>query len=98
MIEYRFWGLREGKRELFGMAKNVSGMSEALSVLAAFPRERFNYTGLEIERVVPQEARKEAAMSLTRIISIKERIAMSSEWKPDERDFILDCINGAIRQ
>lgn len=35
-------------------------------------------------------------MNLTRIISIKERIAISSEWKPDECDFILDCINIAI--
>jgi hypothetical protein len=35
-------------------------------------------------------------MNLTRIIDIKERIAISSEWKPEERDFILDCINTAI--
>jgi hypothetical protein len=37
-------------------------------------------------------------MNLTRIISIKERIATDPQWKPDERDFILDCINLAIRQ
>lgn len=36
-------------------------------------------------------------MNLTRIISIKERIAISSEWKPNERDFILECINVAIK-
>ena len=36
-------------------------------------------------------------MNLTRIISIKERVATSSEWKPDERDFILECINVAIK-
>jgi hypothetical protein len=36
-------------------------------------------------------------MNLTRIISIKERVAISSEWKPDERDFILECINVAIK-
>jgi hypothetical protein len=36
-------------------------------------------------------------MNLTRIISIKERVAISSEWKPDERDFILECINAAIK-
>jgi hypothetical protein len=35
-------------------------------------------------------------MNLTRIIDIKERIALSPEWKPDERDFILECINVAI--
>jgi hypothetical protein len=35
-------------------------------------------------------------MNLTRIIGIKERIAISTEWKPDERDFILECINMAI--
>jgi hypothetical protein len=35
-------------------------------------------------------------MNLTRIIDIKERIAISTEWKPDERDFILECINVAI--
>src|SRR4051812_30633505 len=36
-------------------------------------------------------------MNLTRIISIKERVAISSEWKPDERDFILECISVAIK-
>jgi hypothetical protein len=36
-------------------------------------------------------------MNLTRIISIKERIAISPEWKPDERDFILESINEAIK-
>lgn len=36
-------------------------------------------------------------MNLTRIISIKERIATSSELKPDERDFILKCINTTLR-
>ena len=36
-------------------------------------------------------------MNLTRIISIKERVAISSEWKPDEHDFILECINIAIK-
>jgi hypothetical protein len=30
------------------------------------------------------------------IIDIKERIAISSEWQPAERDFILQCINFAI--
>jgi hypothetical protein len=35
-------------------------------------------------------------MNLTRIIDIKERIAISTVWKPDERDFILECINIAI--
>lgn len=35
-------------------------------------------------------------MNLTRIISIKERIAIDRQWKPDERDFILECINIAI--
>jgi hypothetical protein len=35
-------------------------------------------------------------MNLTRIISIRERIATSSEWKPDERDFILESINTAL--
>jgi hypothetical protein len=35
-------------------------------------------------------------MNLTRIIDIKERIAISPEWKPEERDFILECINVAI--
>lgn len=35
-------------------------------------------------------------MNLTRIISIKERIAVSAEFKPDERDFILDAINIAV--
>jgi hypothetical protein len=29
------------------------------------------------------------------IIDIKERIAISSEWQPAERDFILKCINVA---
>jgi len=37
-------------------------------------------------------------MNLTRIISIKERIAISSEWKPDERDFILEAINEGIER
>jgi hypothetical protein len=37
-------------------------------------------------------------MNLTRIIDIKERIAVSDQWKPDERDFILECINIAIEQ
>jgi hypothetical protein len=35
-------------------------------------------------------------MNLTSMVNIKERIAISPEWKPDERDFILDCINKAI--
>lgn len=35
-------------------------------------------------------------MNLTRIISIKERIAIDDLFKPDERDFILECINIAI--
>jgi hypothetical protein len=35
-------------------------------------------------------------MNLTRIIDIKERIAISSEWEPAERDFLLECINTAI--
>lgn len=35
-------------------------------------------------------------MNLTRIISIKERIATSDALKPDERDFVLECINEAI--
>ena len=35
-------------------------------------------------------------MNITRIVDIKERIAISDEWKPEERDFILDCINGAV--
>lgn len=34
-------------------------------------------------------------MNLTRIISIKERIALG-DWKPDERDFILEAINMAV--
>jgi hypothetical protein len=35
-------------------------------------------------------------MNLTRLIDIKERIAISDEWKPEERDFILGCINEAV--
>lgn len=35
-------------------------------------------------------------MNLTKIIYIKERIAISSEWTPAERDFILECINAAV--
>ena len=35
-------------------------------------------------------------MNITRIVDIKERIATSDEWKPEERDFILDCINGVV--
>jgi hypothetical protein len=35
-------------------------------------------------------------MNLTRIVDIKERIATAAEWKPEERDFILECINIAI--
>jgi hypothetical protein len=35
-------------------------------------------------------------MNIARIVDIKERIAISDEWKPEERDFILDCINGAV--
>lgn len=35
-------------------------------------------------------------MNLTRIISIKERIAISEEFRPDERDFILQAINAVI--
>jgi hypothetical protein len=35
-------------------------------------------------------------MNLTRIIDIKERIALAETFKPDERDFILQCINAAI--
>lgn len=30
------------------------------------------------------------------IIDVKERIAISPEWQPAERDFILECINIAI--
>jgi hypothetical protein len=37
-------------------------------------------------------------MNLTRIIDIKERIAISNDWKPDERDFILECINTAVEK
>jgi hypothetical protein len=35
-------------------------------------------------------------MNLTRIIDIKERIAISDLFAPDERDFILECINTSI--
>ena len=37
-------------------------------------------------------------MNLTRIISIKERIAISPEFKPDERDFILEAINSVVER
>jgi len=37
-------------------------------------------------------------VNLTRIISIKERIAKISDFKPDERDFILECINIALEE
>lgn len=52
--EYRFWGINaDGSRDLFGMAKNCSGMGEALDVLAAIPREGLTYTGFEIEKYPP---------------------------------------------
>jgi hypothetical protein len=35
-------------------------------------------------------------MNLNRVISIKERVAISDQWTPDERDFILECINEAV--
>jgi hypothetical protein len=35
-------------------------------------------------------------VNLTRIIDIKERLAVSPEWEPDERDFILECVNIAL--
>jgi hypothetical protein len=35
-------------------------------------------------------------MNLTRIIDLKERIAISDAFKPDERNFILECINKVI--
>jgi hypothetical protein len=35
-------------------------------------------------------------MNLTHIIDVKERIALSDAFKPDERDFMLECINAAI--
>src|SRR5215471_7178066 len=37
-------------------------------------------------------------MNLTRIIDIKERIAISEAFKPDEREFMLECINEAIER
>jgi len=39
---------------------------------------------------------KAPAMNLTRIIEIKEQIAASTEFKPDECDFILECLNLAV--
>ena len=35
-------------------------------------------------------------MNLTRIVAIKEQIAASMEFKPDDRAFVLECINLAI--
>ena len=35
-------------------------------------------------------------MNLTRIIDLKERIATSDAFKPDERDFLLECIVSAV--
>jgi len=35
-------------------------------------------------------------MNLTRIIDLKERIATSDAFKPDERDFLLECIVTAV--
>jgi hypothetical protein len=35
-------------------------------------------------------------VNLTRVVDIKERIATAAEWKPEERDFLLECINIAI--
>jgi len=35
-------------------------------------------------------------MTLSDTIMLKERIAVSPEFKPDERDFLLECINAAI--
>jgi hypothetical protein len=36
-------------------------------------------------------------MNLTRIIRIKEKIAVGEPLQPDERDFVLECINEAVR-
>ena len=35
-------------------------------------------------------------MNLTAIIRLKEKVAVSSEFTPKERDFILDAINIAV--
>jgi len=37
-------------------------------------------------------------MNLTRIIDLKERIATSDAFKPDERDFLLECIVTAVSE